>query len=288
MTFAASNAKTSGKKPVWLYRFTVGSSVWHVTRRASSLFNTPAHVTSAGQPDASFAGSTNWSPMPIETGRLDQSSEAVRQQFEISIPTQSALGQAILAHKNLTLIEVKVWQTYLDDPDQEYVVRFQGRVERRQPGLIVTKLVCGSSLSELKYQANPPIIQRACRHVHYFTPADANEAGCRLDPAPFKVNATTNLIISPYRLKVPAAGTDGSYTYGLLFHDGDEFFIEEHSGNELTLDRAISGVAPFVTTFQIAPGCDGSMARCQFFSNTLNHGGFPHITETPWTGWSID
>lgn len=287
MTFAASLAKASGKKPVWLYQFTVGSTVYRVTRRPSTLFGGPGYVTSAGQPDASFVGSTNWTPMPLETGKLTQSSETARAEWEVALPAQSALGLAIRNHQDISKIEVKAWQTFDDDPDEEYVVRFQGRVSVRKPGIIMLSLVCETGLSELKFQANPAVIQRPCRHCHYFTPTDPDDAGCKLDPDDWKVSGvassnTGTLVICNEALAQP----DGHYTYGLLFWSGQEFFIQSHLGNQLRLDRPPVGMPGFAG-IEIAPGCDGSLTRCAFFNNTDNHGGFPFMTETPWTGWAI-
>jgi hypothetical protein len=287
MTFAASLAKASGKKPVWLYRFTVGATVFHVTRRPSTLFGGPGHVTAIGQPDATFLASQNWTPMPLEHGKLTQSSETARSEWEVSIPAQSTLGIAIRDHEDISKISVKAWQTFKDDVDEEYVVRFEGRVSVRKPGTIILSLVCETGLSELKYQSNPVVIQRPCRHCHYFTPTDANESGCKLDPDDWKVAATASsntgtLVICNEALDED----DGHYTYGLLFWSGQEFFILSHLGNQLRLDRAPIGMPGFAS-IDIAPGCDGSLARCEFFENTDNHGGFPFMTETPWTGWAI-
>ncbi len=287
MTFAASLAKASGKKPVWLYRFTVGASVFYVTRRPSTLFGGPGHTTGIGQPDASFLATQDWTPMPLEHGKLTQSSEVARSEWEVSIPAQSTLGLAIRDHDDPSKIGVKAWQTFTDDPDEEYVVRFEGRVSVRKPGIIILSLVCETGLSELKYQANPVVIQRPCGHCHYFTPDDPEEAGCKLDPDDWKVSGTAssntgNLVICNEALLQP----DGTYTYGLLFWSGQEFFILSHIGNQLRLDRAPVGMPAFAG-IDIAPGCDGSLTACQSFDNIENHGGFPYMTETPWTGWSV-
>jgi hypothetical protein len=289
MTFAASLAKASGKKPVWLYRFTVGSTVFHVTRRPSTLFGGPGHVTAIGQPDATFLASQNWTPMPLEHGKLTQSSETARSEWDMMIPAQSALGIAIRDFTDISRITVKAWQTFSDDIDEEYVVRFDGRVARRKPGLITMSLVCETGISELKFQAHPSIIQRPCRHCHYFSPSEPDEAGCRLDPDDFKVSMGAGPGSTSREVLVPDAGLspDGHYTYGLMFHDGEEYFIESHVGTLITIDRPAT-IIPFVTTVELAPGCDGSMTVCHgTFDNSLNHGGFPHITETPWTGWTV-
>jgi hypothetical protein len=295
MTFAASQAKKSGKRPVWLFRFIVGSEVWSVTKRGASLRGNPGHTTDAGAPDEDYIATQDWTPIVIDNGEIAQSSDAERQEFEITLATANVVGQSIMDYKGTADIQVKVWQTYLDDPDQEYVVKFSGRVRNFKAGILLTTLFCDDGLTDMDFNANPVVIQQPCPHCPYFTdPDDPDAPGCRLDPDDFKVAATVSAISrKTVTIAEAALSADGEYTYGLLIYGSTEIWIESHFGDQITiearnvaLETALLG-GP-VDVF-IAPGCDGSMSRCDGrFSNRLNRLGFDLIKDTPFDGRSLE
>ncbi len=293
MTFAASLAKTSGKRPVWLYRFIVGSEVWHVTRRGSGLWGLPTYTTLTGAPDADFVADVDWSPILLDHNQIAQSAEAQRQELEIMVQTSNVVCQSILDYAGTADIQVKIWQVFTDDPNLEYVVKFSGRVRKRKAGLILTTLYCDDGLTDMNFGANPVVIQQPCRHCHYFTdPDDADAPGCRLDPVDFQV-AGVVAAVSQKTVTIDDIGApDGDFSYGLLIFGTTEIYITSHVGTTLTiearniaLETALLG-GP-VDVF-LAPGCDGSVTRCNDrFDNILNHGGFPLIKDTPFDGRSI-
>jgi hypothetical protein len=128
-------------------------------------------------------------------------------------------------------------------------------------------------------------MQRPCRHAHYFTYADGG--GCRLDVNAWKqavvITAATGRVMT-----IPLAGLqpDGTFSAGLLFLGSNQYFIENHTGNQITLESVPVGLA-VPANVDIAPGCNLTPQNCVAFNNIANFGGFWFMTDTPFDGRAL-
>ena len=162
MAFSDYLGQIFGKRTVWLYRIVIpGVATYHITSRGRDF------VSSAAKPDATFVSSTNWTSTAILNGGVTQTTNAERAEVNISLPTTGAIAQAILAYSKQDDVTVSVWQTFVGDPDEEYALKFTGRVVSIQPGLLIVTLVCEEGFTAMSRSSVAQVMQRLCRHAHH-------------------------------------------------------------------------------------------------------------------------
>ena len=282
MAFADYLGQIFGKRQVWLYRITVpGVATYHITSRGRD------YTSSASKPDATFTSTTNWTSTAILNGGITQTTNSNRAEVNISLPTSQTIAQAILNYTGQSKVSVSIWQTFAGDPDEEYALKFVGRVITVRPGLMATTIVCEEGFTAMARSSVAQVMQRPCRHAHYVTAQDGG--GCRLNVNDWK-QAVTITAITGRVVTVPLASAQpaGSFTAGILFWNGGEYFIESHSGASLTLESVPPGLAAALPeAADLVPGCKLTPQNCLLFNNIANFGGFWFMTETPFDGRSI-
>lgn len=287
MSFADYVARVFGKKPVWLYEITIAATSYHYTSRGAAI-STPANV-----PSTDFPSGQTWAPRAIKRGSVLFTVKAAKSNTWISLPTSDAVAAAAIAGADVSTATVRIWQGYIGDPDNEFRLIFTGRVVSMEPGLITTQLNCETSITESRRSSVAQVVQRPCRHAHYFTNADGG--GCRLNLADWQQTVTATAATGRV-LTVPAAANenDAHYLAGILTYDGNEYMIERHEGEILTIETEVPGLAdeialadPPGASVQIAPGCNLTAENCNAFGNLVNFGGFNDMTDSPFDGRSI-
>lgn len=286
MSFASFVTRVFGKRPVWLYRIVVpGGATYHMTSRGRNF------TTGADKPDTDYPAGQLFTKTAILNGGVNRTTQSERAEVEITLPTIHDLAQAVLEYDRPADLEVTIWQTFDGDPDEEYALKFSGRVVRIMPGYFITKLICEEGFTAMRRSSVAQVIQRLCRHAHYHTSDDGG--GCRLELDDWlqtmDITAVTGRTVT-----VPAAALqpDGTFTAGILIWGGTERFIEAHSGSLLTLETEPVGLAAALLggdePADIAPGCNLVPETCLgTFDNIANFGGFWWMTETPFDGRSI-
>lgn len=282
MAFSDYLGQVFGKRAVWLYRIVIpGIATYHVTSRGRD------YTSSADKPDATFTSSTNWASTAILNGGVTQTTQSERAEVRVSLPTTGAIAQAILAYDGQGDISVTIWQTFAGDPDEEYARKFAGRVVTVQPGLLAVTLICEEGFTAMARSSVAQVMQRLCRHAHYFTTADGG--GCRLDVDDWK-QAVEITAIAGRVVTVPLAAVqpDGTFTAGILFWGGGEYFVQSHVGSALTLEKAPPGLAALLPEdADLVPGCNLTPQNCLTFDNIENFGGFWFMSETPFDGRAL-
>ncbi len=288
MAFSDYLSQIFGKKAIWLYKIVVpGVATYYVTSRSKKRGNAPSFLSSAGKPDATFLIDTGWTSMAILNGGVTQTTQSEKAEVMVSLPTTSEIAQAVINYDGQADVSVSIWQTFVGDPDEEYASKFAGRVVTVRPVLLAVDLVCEEGFTAMSRSSVAQVIQRPCRHAHYFTNDDGG--GCRLDIDDWK-QAVSITVATGKIVTVPLAALqpDGTYTAGVLFWSGNEYFIQSHVGSVLTLEKTpvgLSGVLPAAA--EIAPGCNLTPENCIVFGNIANFGGFWFMTETPFDGRAI-
>lgn len=282
MAFADYLGQIFGKRAVWLYRIVIpGVATYHVTSRGRG------YESSAGKPDATFVSTTAWASTAILNGGVTQTTRAERAEVKVSLPTTGEIAQAVLGYDGQGDIAVTIWQTFAGDPDEEYALKFTGRVVRINPGLLAVDLTCEEGFTAMSRSSVAQVMQRLCRHAHYFTTADGG--GCRLDVDDWKqVVSITAIAGRVITVPLAALQPDGTFTAGILFWGGDEYFVQQHVGSALTLEKAppgLSGLLP--EDADLVPGCNLTPENCVALDNIENFGGFWFMSESPFDGRAI-
>lgn len=285
MAFADYAALIFGKRPVWLYRVEIpGGATYHMTSRGRSF------TSGAGKPEAGYVTGQLFTKTALLNRGISRTTNSQRAEMEIMIPTIHPMAQAVLGYTGDADIKVTVWKTFAGDPDEEYEAKFYGRVVKHQLGFLNIILFCEESFTAMRRSSVAIIMQRPCRHAHYFTNDDGG--GCQLDVTDWQ-QAMSATVVNRRVVTVPLAALqpDGTFTGGLFFWGSEERFIESHVGNTLILETEMTGFATAVAggpvSVLVAPGCDLSPQKCTEFTNIANFGGFWWIEESPFDGRSI-
>lgn len=285
MSFASYVARVFGKRPVWLYRIAIpGGATYHMTSRGRDF------VSPANKPDTGYPAGQTFAKTAIINGGVTRTTQSERAEVALNLPTIHPLIQAVLGYERQTDIEVTIWQTFVGDPDEEYALKFSGRVVRVQPGYFATELICEEGFTAMRRSSVAQVLQRLCRHAHYHTSDDGG--GCRLDIDDWlqamTITAATGRVVT---VPLAAVQPNGTFTAGILQWSGQERFIESHVGNQLTLETELTGLTAALAggsqSVQVAPGCNLTPERCNEFANIANFGGFWWMTESPFDGRSI-
>lgn len=287
MSYANFLARVFGKTAVWVYRIEVPGDVYHLTGWISEW------ESGAEKPEAAYVDGVTFDFAGINRGDIIETTASSRAKVWVSLPTSHPAMVAARAWDEPEEIRVTMWVTYLDDPDEEYVTRFVGRVTSIEPGKVLSRLICEDALTEMDRASAAQVASVTCRHTHYFTEADGT--GCTLDLDEW-LQAAEVTAASGKALTCPAAALqpDGTFYLGILRRGGVEYLIAQQIGATLTMDRVIPGLAADLSggpvAVEIAPGCDLTAVTCRDrFDNILNHGGLPGMIrgETPFDGRSI-
>lgn len=273
MSFDTFAALISGKRPFFLYEFTRGNQTWRFT----SLNKAWSALTE------------QWEPSAISHGKIPHSGKSARSEFPITFPQSDPFVRLFLSPVGLNPTWVRIYMGDENDPDAELATIYRGRVLQATPKdkARTIVLICGGRLGELDRKALAAVMQGPCRRVVYY-------GACGLNFDDWKLS-TVALAISGLTLTVADAAlqTDGFYTGGIIEVSGGREMIESHVGSELTLAASVIGLAETIATdgfasIAIARGCDLSFFTCRdAFFNDDNHGGFPHMKDTPFDGRSI-
>lgn len=279
MSFAALQQAVFGKRSVWLYRLEHLGQVANLTSGSRPVV---ASLGLGGSPDE-----TEFLPEVITHTRILRTSAIGREETQLVFPESSQLARSYLGENGYQANLVRIWRGYAEDTDGEFELVFRGRVIAAQPRWTRITLQAQNRFTELAGKGISAVMQRPCRHAHYF-------GGCGLVLSEWQVaGGVTAVSGSGVTVPEAAAAAAGSYSGGILEWNGAKQLITRHVGSALSLLAPIPGLAaalvasPPSVPVLIAPGCNLTRERCVQFGNIANFGGFPFMEGNPYDGRSM-
>ena len=267
MSYDTYAALRSGKTPAWLYEITFDGTTNYLAQGRD--------YTLGGQ---LYTGTTLYRTNIVST------QDAQRAAVNVTFPRTNALARQIRDYSGLDEVGIKIREVFKEDPDQEALTLFDGRVVSAKPKLPIIILTCEDHFTEARRKSLSAVMQKACRHAHY-------HGGCGLDINGYNVAATaTDYSGDVLTVTEAALQADGHYAGGIVTFGGVPRMIMEHTGSALTLLDEMPGLADDITangtsSVSIAPACARNMSDCHDkFGNILNFGGFPWMDEAPFDG----
>lgn len=268
MSFDTQESSIESGRPVALYEFAMGSTVWR--------------YTSADQ-DRIVGGQT-YSKVPISDDGVRQSGEAIADALQIEAPAWIGPGQVFMTGAPSTPILVTIrWK---HEGSSEVRVVYSGEISQVNypiPGRC--KITCETLSSSMRREGLRLAWQRSCPYSLY------DPLTCRLEKAAWGVAFTV----------VGVSGRSAAFEFAETkaqgyFDGGFVEWVHPLRGLEfLAIDRDPSGsfVGPptpgqttliledFPTNLYVGatgiayPGCNFTPERCQEFGNYNNYGGVP-------------
>lgn len=263
MSYASLEASTHAGKPVELYRFALGTSVWRYTSAQSAITH----------------GGESYSPAPIRRSEIEQTQEFGRAMLTIEAALTLGVAETFIATPPDGVLSLTVFRGHLGDVDNEIITWWKGRVVTVVFGNSSATLRCEPIFTTLKRSGRRANYQLNCRHPLY-------HSGCKVNAADFK---STGFVESVVGLEVTSAVflsmPSGWFVGGRFSAAGAQRLIIASSGNAITLSAPIPSLVAGAA-FEAYPGCDHTLATCSAkFNNHLNFGGFPYIpVKNPFAG----
>lgn len=271
MSFNTIERSRQDGRPRELYEFQYGSAANMVYRYTN------------GENDVSFDGET-YKAIPIyrESTRTDGKMD--KSNLTIKVPVNTDLASLFLDWPPAQVVVVKIRAGHIEDPGNQYMIIFVGKVLSTSRGMFETTLTCESALIALKRPTMRRCWQFGCPHWLY-------GPDCRAD----KIAARKTVIVEDVEdngtLKLPDGWyephTPSDYRGGLIDWQNPQLGLESRQIKKVTSTRMtilgiVRGIVPG-DEVNIYLGCSHNQDDCEkLHDNILNYGGQPTIpTKNP-------
>jgi len=294
VSYASILASLFGKRPLWLYEIRNGSARFLRTSRSNADFiETDFDLFDALDVfDTEDVFARRWKKSGIRHSGFDRSASIARSEVEITLPRSDATALSFVNRTSDRPAFVTIYHQFLNDTDNERVVKFRGRVVTARAGRELVRLTCEGGMTKLRDKALPAVIQGPCQNVLY---TSVGEFGCRVNIEDWTTAGVCSAFVGRTVTCAEAAGeADGYFDGGVLRFDGEHQQIIKHTGDQLVLAARFPALASFlasaspsVANVDVAPGCRLTRANCASFNNLDNFFGFPHADESPYDGKTL-
>ena len=261
MTFASLETSVESGRPIELYEFIIGSSVYRYT---------------SVEQQTSFGGYT-WFPRNITRSDPEQASDEQRQQLEISMPSDDEVTSRFIGIVPGQLMTLSVYRFHQGDP--EVYLLWTGKITGAaytENGAkctlrgVTTEGAFSRPIPHFKYQS-------LCNHILY-------DGNCQVNKESFKFSAVVTAT-SGNQVTIPGIsvlGADWAVGGYISSADTDFRLIVGQNGDILTMMLPFHS-NPVGVTVDVYAGCDHTLATCNTkFNNRLNYGGYPYVpTKNP-------
>lgn len=260
-------------RPLFLYRFSLGESVWRYTSADSDV----------------VLGSDTWTAVPISDDGMKQTGEAVTEAMTITASSKITPAQMYLSYPPSRQIQVSILA--LHDGDTETRAVYAGEVTQcnvTQPGTV--KLTCETLSATMAREGLRLTWQRSCPYALY------DPVTCKVNKTAFSaaalVTAQESNVLTVPSLSSFAAGyfSGGFVEWSDPVRGRERRGIEEHTNDGEVLLTLFGGAAGIDTgaMLDVFPGCSRNVAGCTKFNNLLNYGGVLKLAgKSPFDGSAV-
>lgn len=272
MTYEAAETSADQGRPVELYTFARGATLWRYT---------------SADRDQVVGGDT-YTRQVIQRSRIEQGSEMNRSGLKLTVPRDFPIAELYRVAPPGDVVAMTLRRLHLSDADGELATLWTGRVVNVAWSQDATQatITLEPVYTSLRRTGLRRMYGKLCPHVLYGPACKVNPAAFAVEGALTAVGATT-IAATAWGAK-PVGWFDGGYIEWAEGGGTERRFIVAHTGSTLTLDRRAPGleVGAAVTAY---PGCDHTLQTCHDkFDNVLNYGGTPFIPQkNPFGGGPI-
>lgn len=256
MSYAASEKSGYGGKPVELYRFTRGITVWT--------------YTSADNP-ITYNGEV-YAPATIKRGAMPHNDEVTNATLDLFLDPTLDIVTKFISGSTPTPTGVTVMRRHRDElVSTEQAVLFIGAVGVVEFSEAETHFTCVPIQKSAQRKVPRWVYQTTCNHMLY-------DQYCGINPTAYTFLGHITVITGRTVTVPEAAGKADGYYNGGYLKDGDTYaFIQTHVGPQLLL-LAISPALVVGDSVATTAGCDRRQSTCiAKFNNLPNFMGWPYI-----------
>lgn len=187
------------------------------------------------------------------------------------------------------VVVVTCYAYHDDDPDQQIVVEWIGRVAQPRVTDTIMEFVCQPSSNRAQYNGMGRRWQRGCDLVLYSTGLGMCNASLTDNAVPATLSGVTGLL---FLTAGAFSASPKSLAGGFIEWTTADGVIERrsimnHNGNTIEINYGAADLAPglMLTAY---PGCAHNWSACESFDNTDNYGGAIYMnSKNPFGGVPI-
>lgn len=267
MTFNTLESSIEDGRPVSLYVFTFGSTVWRYTSADEDL----------------DVGGNTYKAAAISDDGVRQSGEAAADMLTLNAPSWIGPAQVFMRGAPSQAILVNILAKHEGSTEVRNI--YSGEVSQVAypfPGAV--RIVCETLSATMAREGLRLGWQRSCPYALY------DPLTCKVNKAAWGFESVV-LVISRNLLTMDGMGVepDGKYNNGFAewthpIRGIERLPIEEHTNGTLKL-FGDPGELYVGATLTVYPGCDFTPSSCQAFGNYPNYGGFEYMPgKSPFEG----
>lgn len=272
MTHAATEVSEYSGSPIELFLFQRGLSTFWGYTSTTETKNVAGQVYIA---------------VSMSRSNFEASQDYRRNNLKIKMPLTAEFVQQYISSPPTDKIDITVYQYHEDDPDQEVVIVWTGRVINLKFGEKDVEVLCESIETVFDRNTLRRQYSRGCTFQLY------DPDSCKVDPDNFVLETTLSAVDGIILTSSDFGTYDDGYFAGgyLVLQVGsilNKRFILTHVGNDITINLSLPGLAAGVDV-SVYPGCAHTTQVCaDKFNNILNYGGQPFIPlKNPMNGTPI-
>lgn len=261
MSFNSYENSIEAGRPVVLYTFTLGTTVWRYTSSDVDYLALDGKV---------------WKSVAISNDAIKQSGEASSDALNITAPISIGPVQVHLVTPPPQAIQVSIGYVHRDDGNIR--VCYAGEITQVNPSLIgQAQITVETTSATMRREGLRLGWQRSCPYALY------DALTCKVNKASYvkhyKVIAKSGFLIQAYGAS--AMGRDyftGGFISWLDPIRGNEFRgITAHFDNSLQIFGSLDDIYEGLN-IDVYPGCPRTSTACKDkFNNLPNYGGIPHL-----------
>lgn len=255
-------------RPIYLYRFILGTSLWRYT---------------SADEDVVFDGH-NWQAVPISDEGIGQTGEAATDALRIT--ADASIGPVLAFRNNppSNTIQVTIFRAHEGDLSN-FITAYVGEVtEVDTPTPNSASITCETLSATMRRAGLRLGWQRTCPYALY------DPLTCKVEKGLYGVAGTIGAI-SGFTINVAAlaAYPAGRFAGGFIewvdpIRGTERRMIESQLGGALTIFGTTEDLE-IGMPLTIYPGCARTMDACTDFDNLPNYGGYPHMPgKSPFDG----
>lgn len=284
MTYAAYTAGQESGSPVQLYLFRYGTETSQFYAYTDATLDEPDATIPMTHP---ILGAIEFTPIPIDRDAVNSNGTLDKSALRIRSDIGTAVAELFRVYPPASVVSLVIWEGHLEDPDEEFVVVWAGRIvaaQREGSELIMTGEPVSTSLRR-------PGLRR---HYQYGCPHQLYGPQCQADK-PSKTVASTVESITGATVTL-ATGWEGAFAQEKFLGGMLEWETSAGSTDRRTILRvtgdvlSLSGVPQGLSAtddVDVVLGCNhqafSPTGDCEaIHDNLVNFGGQPWIpTKNP-------
>lgn len=238
---------------------------------------TPHYAYTDAERPFTFRGIT-YQPIPIRCGNVNASGKLDKSLFEVRVPRSAPITDLFRAYPPSQPISLILRQGHINDPDDEFLAVWTGRVLSSSREDNETVFACEPTSSSLRRPGLRRNYQIGCPYVLYGAGCFANKAAATRTATISSMTPTSVTLASGWN----GSHAVGKFAQGMVEWETSEGTKEIRSilrvnGNTLTLSGLLRGLAPAMP-ISVILGCNHQTSDCiNLHNNIHNYGGCPTI-----------